>query len=82
MILKGNTTGKNTTKTVMEIMANTTIPPMPEVKPPKKEKIKRIYEDDDFIIDLFVEEKIVRVSVFDDWHFKDEVFVKWEDYIK
>ena len=57
-------------------------PPMPEVKPPKKEKIKRIYEDNDFIVDLLVEEKIVRVSVFEDGHFKDEVFVRWEDYIK
>ena len=81
MILKGNTTGKNTTKTVMEIMANTTIPPMPEVKPPKKEKIKRIYTDDDFIIDLFPEEKMIRISVFDDWHFKDEVFVRKDEYI-
>ena len=59
----------------------TSNPPMPPVKPPKKEKIKRIYEDDDFIIDLFVEEKMVRVSVFDGGHFKDEVFVRWEDYI-
>ena len=57
-------------------------PPMPEVKPPKKEKIKRIYEDDDFIVDLFTDDKTVRVSVFDDGHFKDEVFIKWEDYIK
>ena len=57
------------------------LPPMPPVKPPKKEKIKRIYEDDDFIVDLFVEEKMVRVSVFDNGHFKDEVIVKKEDYI-
>ena len=53
--------------------------PMPEVKPPKKEKIKPIYEDNDFIIDLLIEEKTVRVSVFEGGHFKDEVFVKWED---
>lgn len=46
----------------------------------KKEKIKRIYEDDDFIIDLFPEEKMVRVSVFDDWHFQDEVFIRKDDY--
>jgi hypothetical protein len=59
-----------------------TIPPMPPVKPPKEERIKRIYEDDDFIIDLFVEDKMVRASVFKDGHFKDEVFVKWEDYIE
>ena len=81
MVLKGNTAGKNTTKTVMEIMANTTIPPMPQVKPPKKKKIERIYEDDYFVIDLFTEEKMVRVSVFEDGHFKDEVFVRKDDYI-
>ena len=81
MILKGNITGNNTTKTVIEIMAKTTIPPMPPVKPPKKEKIKRIYEDDDFVIDLFTEEKMVRISVFDGGHFKDEVFVKKDEYI-
>lgn len=47
----------------------------------KVNKIKRIYEDDDFIIDLFTEDKMVRVSVFKDGHFKDEVFVKWEEYV-
>ena len=52
-----------------------------EIKLPKI-KIKRIYEDDDFIIDLFPANKTVRVSIFDDGHFKDEVLVKWEDYIK
>ena len=57
-------------------------PLMPLVKPPKTEKIKRIYEDDDFIIDLFAEEKMVRVSIFEDGHFCDEVFVKKEDYIR
>lgn len=56
-------------------------PPMPPVKPPKKEKIERIYEDDDFVIDLFAEEKMVRVSVFENGHFCDEVFVKKSDYI-
>ena len=64
-----------------KLPTTTAHPPMPEVKTPKKEKIKRIYEDDDFVIDLFTEEKMVRVSVFDGGHFKDEVFVKWEDYI-
>ena len=57
------------------------LPPMPPVKPPKKEKIRRIYEDDDFIIDLFVEEKAVRVSVFDNGHFKDEILVRKDEYI-
>ena len=41
-----------------------------------KEKIKRIYEDDDFIIDLFIDEPMVRVSVFEDGHFKEEKFIK------
>ena len=57
------------------------LPLMPPVKPPKKEKIKRIYEDDDFVVDLFVEEKMMRVSVFDGGHFKDEVIIKKEDYV-
>jgi hypothetical protein len=56
-------------------------PPMPPVKSPKKKKIERIYEDDDFVIDLFTEEKMVRVSVFDCGHFKDEVFVRKDEYI-
>ena len=55
-------------------------PLIPPLKQPKKEKIKRIYEDDDCIIDLFVEEKMVRVSVFDNGHFKDEIFVKKDEY--
>ena len=60
----------------------TSNPQMPPVKPPKKEKIKRIYEDDDFIVDLFTEETMVRVSVFDGGHFKDEVFVRKDEYIR
>ena len=52
--------------------------PMPQS--PKEEKIKRIYEDDDFIIDLFIEDKMIRVSVFKDGHFQDEVFVRKDDY--
>lgn len=55
--------------------------PMPQVKPPKKEKIQRIYEDDDFIVDLFPEEPMVRVSIFKDGYFKDEVIIRKEDYI-
>ena len=56
------------------------IPPMPPVKPMKKEKIRRIYEDDDFIIDLFPENHTVRVSIFKDNHFQDEVFIRKQDY--
>ena len=48
---------------------------------PKKEKLKRIYEDNDFIIDLFSEDKTIRVSVFKDGHFQDEVFIRKDDYI-
>lgn len=44
-------------------------------------KIKRIYEDDDFIIDLFPEETTVRVSIFKDNHFQDEVFIRKDDYL-
>jgi len=45
-----------------------------------KERIKRVYADDDFIIDLFPEEPMVRVSIFKDGHFQDEVFVRKDDY--
>lgn len=56
-------------------------PPMPQLKPlkPPKKKIEIIYEDNDFVIDLFTEDKMVRVSVFDGGHFKDEVFVRKDD---
>lgn len=57
-----------------------TIPPMPPVKPSKKLKLQRIYEDDDFIIDLFPDDQTVRVSIFKDNHFLDEVFVRKQDY--
>ena len=55
--------------------------PVLSEKPLKQEKIKRIYEDDNFVIDLFAED-MVRVSIFTDGHFVDEVFVRKEDYIK
>ena len=54
---------------------------MPPVKQLKKEKIRRIYEDNDFIVDLFPEESMVRVSIFEDNHFNDEVFIKKSDYV-
>ena len=57
------------------------LPLMPPTKPLKKKKIERIYEDDDFVIDLFTEEKMIRVSVFDKGHYKDEVIVRKDDYI-
>ena len=60
----------------------TSFPPIQPEKPVKKEKIKRIYEDDDFIIDLFVEEKIIRVSIFKNGHYQDEVLIRKDDYIK
>ena len=57
----------------------------PFILPPLKmntisKKMKRIYEDDNFVIDLFPKESIMRVSIFDDGHFKDEVFIKKSDY--
>lgn len=56
--------------------------PMPLVKPPKKEKIQRIYEDDNFIVDLIHnEDPVIRVSIFEDGHFKDEVLVRKSEYI-
>ena len=55
--------------------------PKEQTQPSKKKKIERIYENDDFVIDLFVEEKMVRVSVFENEHYKDEVIIRKEDYI-
>ena len=56
--------------------------PVPQLKPLKsiQERIRNIYNDDDFAIDLFTEDKMVRVSVFKDRHFKDEIFVRKDDY--
>ena len=67
-------------KELMGLSETYSPPPMPPVKPSKKEKIKRVYEDDDFIIDLFPGDKTVRVSVFEDGHFQDEMFVRKDDY--
>lgn len=64
----------------IDVVRQPFIPPMPPVKPSKKEKIQRIYEDDNFIIDLFTDEPTVRVSIFKDCHFVDEVFVRKENY--
>lgn len=64
-----------------DINTQLTMPPMPPVKQPKKEKIRRIYEDNDFVIDLFVEDNTLRVSIFRDGHYKDEVIIRKEDYI-
>ena len=48
----------------------------------KANRIKRIYEDDDFIIDLIAtEEPILRVSIFKDNHFQDEIFIRKDDYV-
>lgn len=55
-------------------------PSTPIIKPQKKKKIERIYEDDDFIIDLFPEEQTVRVSIFKDGHFNDEVIIRKDEY--
>ena len=46
----------------------------------KVNRIKRIYEDDDFIIDLFPADQEVRVSIFKDGHYQDEVYVRKGDY--
>lgn len=56
-------------------------PYIPPVKQLNKENLRRIYEDDNFTVDLFVKEKMVRVSIFKDGHFKDEVFVRKDEYI-
>lgn len=67
---------------ITDVNAPLTIPPKPLQMQPKKEKIKRLYEDNDFVIDLFVEDNTLRVSIFEDGHFKDEIFIKKENYIR
>ena len=58
------------------VLRQSSTPPMPLVRPTKKEKIKRIYEDDTFVIDLINdEEPMLRISLFKDNHFQDEVFI-------
>ena len=53
--------------------------PMPPVKPPKKEsKIKRVYEDDTWVIDLI--DGNLRVSYFEDCHYVDEVTITKEQF--
>ena len=46
-------------------------------------KIKRVYEDDNFIIDICNTNKgpMVRVSVFDDGHWLDETYINKSDYL-
>lgn len=43
--------------------------------------IKRIYEDDNFIIDLIdTGSPTIRVGIFKDNHFQDEVIIRKDDY--
>lgn len=47
----------------------------------KVNRIKRIYEDDDFVIDLIAANTpTIRISMFKDNHFQDEVFIRKDDY--
>lgn len=66
MVLKGNSEGKNTSKTVMEMLQ--TIRPT---------KVFRIYEDDDWVIDRVGDN--IRVSYFKDNHFVDERLITKEE---
>ena len=67
---------------ITDINTQPKIPPMPPVKQPKKEKIRRIYEDDDFVVDLiYSKDPALRVSIFEDGHYKDEVIIKKSNYI-
>ena len=71
-----DTTADDIDVSCTNVLRQSSTPPMPPVKPPKKEKIKRIYEDDTFVIDLINdEESTLRVSIFKDNHFQDEVFI-------
>lgn len=39
-------------------------------------KIERIYEDDDWVIDKIRDE--IRISLFEDYHFKEEFYISKE----
>lgn len=52
--------------------------PMPPVKPPKKKKIDRIYEDENWVIDKIGDR--IRISYFEDYHFVDEKIISREDF--
>lgn len=39
-------------------------------------KIERIYEDDDWVIDKIGDE--IRISLFEDYHFKEEFYISKE----
>ena len=54
--------------------------PMPPVKTPKKSKINRIYEDDNWVIDLVGDR--IRISYFEDCHFVDELILSKEYFKK
>lgn len=55
-----------------------------ELLPAKKKPITRIYEDDDFIIDRFMTSNgpAIRVSIFEDGHFVDDVHIHKSGEIK
>lgn len=73
MILEGCTEGKNTTKTIIDILQQTTIN-----KKNNKAKVERIYEDDDWVIDRVGGN--IRVSYFKDFHFVDERLLTKEEF--
>lgn len=53
--------------------------PMPPVNPPKKEsKVKRLYEDDMWVIDLVGNK--VRISYFEDCHFVDDITISEKSF--
>lgn len=44
----------------------------------KLSKVRRVYEDDDWVIDLIGDK--VRVSYFEDCHFVDEIILSGDDF--
>ncbi|MDD5901733.1 MAG: hypothetical protein PUC73_12660 [Lachnospiraceae bacterium] len=53
--------------------------PMPPIKcMNEKSKIKRVYEDDSWVIDLI--DGKVRVSYFEDCHFVDEIMISKDTF--
>lgn len=68
MVRECCTEGKNTVSSVANILQQS--------KRNKLQKVKRIYEDDTWVVDLI--DGNLRVSCFEDYHFVDEVTLSKE----
>lgn len=68
MVIEGNTTGKNTVKDIEKILKKSS------------QKVERLYYDNDWSIDKIGDK--IRISLFEDFHFVDELFLTKENFLK